>query len=140
MNKPNIRRAYQALLVGACAVVLQQWSIGYRIDLFGSHASGSLVHLHTGLLLALAMLYPDRIYLRTAFVCVFLGWLLHAWEEDYSPTILILTSLLYVVMYSWSAWCARRMGWPRPAEQRVARNDVARYALIGLMLYPLGWA
>jgi EAL domain-containing protein (putative c-di-GMP-specific phosphodiesterase class I)/GGDEF domain-containing protein len=141
MDKPDISRVRQAVLAGACCFALQQWPIGYQIDLLGSHASGSIVHLHAGLLLALAMLYRDRIYLRTAFACAALGWLVRAMGADYSPAILVVTPMMYVAMYGWTVWCARRMGWPRPAaEQRVDRDDVARFAAIGLLLYPLGWA
>ena len=121
--------------------MLQQWSIDYQIDLLGYNASGSLVHLHTGLLLALAMSYLDRIYLRTAFVFVFLGRLWHAWGQGYGLAILILTMVLYALMYAWTVWSAQRMGWPRPAaEQQIRRGDLARFALYGLLLYPLGWA
>ncbi|HTD29880.1 MAG TPA: hypothetical protein VK660_10880, partial [Xanthomonadaceae bacterium] len=141
MDKAGISRVCQALLVGACAFALQQWPIGYQIDLLGSHELGSIVHLHAGLLLALAMLNRDRIYLRAAFACVFLGWFARAWADNYSPATLLLTSPLYVAMYGWTVCCARWMGWPRPAAQRrVARDDVARFAAIGLVLYPFGWA
>ena len=141
MGKADVSRVCQALLVGACAFVLQQWPISYQIDLLGTQAFGSIVHLHAGLLLALAMLYLDRIYLRVAFACVFLGWFARALGDSYSPGILLLTSPLYLAMYGWTVWCARWMGWPRPdTQQRVGRDDVARFAAIGLLLYPFGWA
>ena len=134
-------RAVTALAVGAGALLLQQWSINYQIDLLGFHASGSLVHLHTGLLLALAMSFVDRIYLRTAFAFVLLGWLWHSWGQGSSAAILVLTPVLYAMMYAWTVWSARLMGWPRPAaEQQVRRSDLARYAQLGLLLYPSGWA
>src|SRR5262249_45230299 len=111
-----------------------------EVDLFGTHALGSLAHLHVGLLLALALLYADRIYLRTTFVALTLGWLWRAMLRDYPPAIIVWSLLLYAAMYAWTEYCARCMGWPRPAARRqVTRQDVARFALFGLLLYPLGW-
>lgn len=137
---PDQGRAFRILLAGLAALILQQWSVGYQINLFGVHAQASLAHLHAGLLLALAMMYPERAYVRTAFVFTLAGWLWHAWGENYASAVLAVTPLLYLVMYAWTVWCARQMGWPRhPQEQRVAQGDVARFAAFGLILYPLGW-
>jgi len=138
---PIVDRASRVILAGLAAYTLQQWPVSYQVDLFGIHAVASLAHLHAGLLLALAMMYEDRIYLRTAFVFTFFGWLWHARGEGYPEIILLLTPGLYVLIYGWTVWCASRMGWPRPlAEQQVGRGDIARFAFIGLLLYPIGWA
>ncbi|HZP66776.1 MAG TPA: EAL domain-containing protein [Rudaea sp.] len=135
----SLDRKTGALLAAACGLALQAPPIDYELDLFGTHASGSLAHLHVGLLLALAMLFRDRIYLRVTFVSLYVGWLSRAWSQDYSASIMILSLPLYLAMYGWTVLCARRMGWPK-AERRVERDDVARFALIGLLAYPFGWA
>ena len=141
MLKANINRVLAALLAATCGLLLQAPPIDYEVDLFGSHALGSLAHLHVGLLLALALLFADRIYLRTTFAGLLLGWIVRAWGQHYDPAVMIVSVPLYALMYAWTVECARYMGRPRAAaERRIERDDIARFALIGLLLYPLGWA
>ena len=141
MQQAKNNRIGKATLAAGCAVALQLWPIAYQADLFGTHALGSLAHLHVGLLLALAMLFTDRIYLRAAFAAVLLTWVVRAYQDEYSFGVILLTIPNYVLLYAWTVWCARHMGWPRDAAQRqVGREDVARFALVGLLLYPSGWA
>jgi EAL domain-containing protein (putative c-di-GMP-specific phosphodiesterase class I)/GGDEF domain-containing protein len=140
MKSPAVGRNFRAALVGITAVALQQWPISYEIELYGAHASASLAHLHAGLLLALAMAFRDRIYLRTAFVCVFIGWQFRAVMNDYSGIQLAMGLPFQLSMYFWTIWCARLIGWPPATSREVSRNDIARFALVGLMLYPVGWS
>ncbi len=140
MKSPVIGRYFRAAIAGISAVALQQWPISYEIDLYGTHASASLAHLHAGLLLALAMAFRDRLYLRTAFVCVFIGWQFRAVMIGYSGLQLAIGLPFQLAMYFWTVWCARLIGWPPAAPREVTRDDVAHFAIIGLLLYPFGWS
>src|SRR5438309_2357128 len=140
MRIPVVGRNFRAAFAGIIAVALQQWPISYEIDLYGVHASASLAHLHTGVLLALAMLFRDRLYLRIAFVCVYLGWVFRAVVMGYSGIQLAIGLPFQLVMYFWTIWCARLMGWPPATPREVSRDDVAHFAIVGLLLYPFGWS
>lgn len=140
MKLPAAGRNFRAVLVGLSAVALQQWPIPYQIDLYGTHASASLAHLHMGVLLALAMAFRDRIYLRSAFICVFMGWQFRAAMTGYHGIQLAMGLPFQLSMYFWTLWCARLIGWPPATWRGISRDDVARFAIIGLLLYPCGWA
>ena len=66
----------QVLLLGGMCLLLQQIPIRYRIDFFGELADASLIHLHTGLLLAIAMLVRDARVVAGCFALTFAGWML----------------------------------------------------------------
>src|SRR5437899_507856 len=138
MRMPVVGRNFRAAFAGIIAVALQQWPISYEIDLYGVHASASLAHLHTGVLLALAMLFRDRLYLRIAFVCVYLGWVFRAVVMGYSGIQLAIGLPFQLVMYFWTIWCARLMGWP-PATPRgfslVAAILDYRFALVAVLTW-----
>jgi len=107
--------------------------------LFGIEYSPLVVtHMHWGVLLMAAMLMQDRLYLRVAFITVLVCWALrHLPELRLLPAFV----LLYLIMYGWTVLCARWMGWPRQDAQRELNlGDLIPYALIGILLYPLGWA
>jgi len=111
--------------------------------LFGIKYSPLVVtHMHWGALLMLAMLIGDRLYLRVAFVTVLLGWLVRYLQTPAPGAWQVLAiSFLYLGMYGWTLQCARWMGWPRRSDRRELHlRDIFPYALIALLLYPLGWA
>ena len=66
----------QVLLLGIACLLLQQVTIHYRIDFFGYVSDASLIHLHTGLLLAIAMLVRDARVVAACFLLAFIGWAL----------------------------------------------------------------
>jgi len=99
-------------------------------------------HMHWAALLMAAMLLPDRLYLRVGFISVLSCWLvrylLKTPEPD--PVWIVSIALLYLAMYGWTIACIGWMGWPRPTERRELRiGDLIPYALIAMLLYPLGW-
>lgn len=134
-------RPAKILLLGIGVLLLQQVAIPYRFTL-GSFPSGeaSLVHLHAGFLLAIAMLERDRVVVAGCFLVEAVGWLLRAWMLGYTPQTLVVGGLLVVVIFGWALLCARWMGWPRPpAQQKVSPGDVLRFGIVGLLVFPLGY-
>ena len=132
-------RAAKVLLLGGLCLVLQQIPVSYRIDFFGQVADASLVHLHAGLLLAIAMLERDRRVVAGCFLVTFAGWMVRQlyFDGGRPGAVLAWGGANYLFTLGWSLACARWLGWPRPEGQRVQRPDLIRFAAIGLLLYPL---
>ncbi|MBA3930827.1 MAG: hypothetical protein C0521_14700, partial [Xanthomonas sp.] len=130
----------QVLLLGGLCVLLQQIPIRYRIDFFGEVVDASLIHLHTGLLLAIAMLVRDWRVVAGCFALACAGWM---FRQTYlfdggRPTVMLAWGVSgYLLQYAWTMACARWMGWPRASGARLQRSDLLRFAAIGLLLYPL---
>lgn len=129
----------RVLLLGGLCLLLQQVAVGYRIDFFGQVSDASLIHLHAGLLLALAMLEHDRRVVAGCFLLTFAGWTVRqlyfdAWRPG---PVLAWGTASYLFAFAWTLLCARLAGWPRAPGQRVQRRDLIRFAAIGLLLYPL---
>ena len=132
-------RAAKVLLLGGLCLLLQQVPVSYRIDFFGQVADASLVHLHAGLLLAIAMLERDRRVVAGCFLVTFAGWMVRqlCFDGGRPGAVLAWGGANYLFTLGWSLACARWLGWPRPEGQRVQRPDLIRFAAIGLLLYPL---
>lgn len=135
-------RTGKILLLGAVCVVAQQVTIGYRLDLLGQTADASLIHLHAGLLLAIALLEADR---RVAVGCLAitaLGWAARQWwmaPGDWAA--LLWGAGAWIGVGLWTLACADWTGWPRdPERRRVERRDLGRLALFALLVYPAGLA
>jgi len=129
----------QVLLLGGLCLLLQQIPIRYRIDFFGEIADASLIHLHTGLLLAIAMLVRDARVVAGCFALTLTGWTLRQFYlfDDGRPTwTLAWGAGSYLLQYAWTLLCARWMGWPRAPGTGVQRGDLVRFAAIGLLVYP----
>jgi EAL domain-containing protein (putative c-di-GMP-specific phosphodiesterase class I)/GGDEF domain-containing protein len=133
-------RRSKVLLLGAIGLVLQQIGVPYTVSLFGVSAEASLLHLHMGLLLAIAMLDRDRAVLAGTTALIFVGWCLRAWSSGYDLYLwLPIGALAYVLTALWAGLCAHWMGWPKPpGRMRVDKVDLARFAGFGLLLFPLG--
>ncbi len=131
--------AAKVLMLGGLCLVLQQIPVSYRIDFFGQVADASLVHLHAGLLLAIAMLERDRRVVAGCFLVTFAGWMVRqlCFDGGRPGAVLAWGGANYLFTLGWSLACARWLGWPRPEGQRVQRPDLIRFAAIGLLLYPL---
>lgn len=129
----------QVLLLGGMCLLLQQIPIRYRIDFFGELADASLIHLHTGLLLAIAMLVRDARVVAGCFVLTFAGWTLrqlYLFDDGRPSWTLAWGAGSYALQFGWTLLCARWMGWPRRPGAGVQRGDLMRFAAIGLLLYP----
>lgn len=129
----------RVLLLGGLCLLLQQVPVSYRIDFFGQQSDASLIHLHAGLLLAIAMLERDRRVVAGCFLLAFAGWTVRQLYFDAWQPSLVLAwgAASYLFTFGWSLLCAHWTGWPREPGQRVQRRDLIRFAAIGLLLYPL---
>mgnify|MGYP006203861751 CR=1 FL=1 len=136
----RLRRAgwvTRAVALGGLCLLLQQVPVSYRIDFFGQVSDGaSLIHLHAGLLLAIALLERDRRVVAGCFLLTFAGWTVRQlYFNDWRPGAgLLWGGATYAFALGWSLACARWMEWPRPDGQRVMRRDLVRFAAIGLLL------
>jgi len=137
---PPGRRALNAALLALGCLALQnldelsRWLLGIERNPL------AVAHLHWGVLLAIAMLSPQRLYLRVGFAAVLLGWIVRNGLRTGDASVATLSALvlLHVLMYVWTLACARWMGWPR-AQAGVRVRDLAPYAGLALLAYPLGW-
>ncbi|WP_284449217.1 EAL domain-containing protein [Pseudoxanthomonas mexicana] len=130
----------RVVALGGLCLLLQQVPVSYRIDFLGQVSDGaSLIHLHAGLLLAIALLERDRRVVAGCFLLTFVGWTVRQlYFNDWRPGAgLLWGGATYAFALGWSLACARWMEWPRPDGQRVMRRDLVRFAGIGLLLYPL---
>lgn len=72
----QLSRWTAAVLLALVAGALFFVDIPYRTALFGIKVDASLSHLHVGFLLALAVIYRDRLPLLLALVTVYAAWLM----------------------------------------------------------------
>ena len=135
-------RQGKILVLGSLCLLLQQLSVPYSLEVMGALApTASLLHLHVGLLLAIAMLERDRWVLAGCYAMATVGWWVRAWLMSYDAFALWTGPLLAVVGCLWMILCAHWMGWPKsPGNTRVMRRDLLRFASIGLIVFPAGLA
>ncbi len=135
-------RTGKIVLLGAVCVLAQQVTIGYRLDLLGQTADASLIHLHAGLLLAIALLDPDRRVAVGCLVITALGWAARQWgmaPGDWAG--LLWGAGAWIGVGLWTLACADWTGWPRdPDRRRIERRDLGRLALFAVLVYPAGLA
>jgi FOG: EAL domain len=131
----------EAILVAIACFLLPFLPIPYWPEFRPYAGPSSLANLHWGLLLALAMLMPDRRYFHVGFLALLLSWcaqlvLLYPGEvvQRFLGTL-----PLYLSMYGWTLLCARLAGWPR---QRLLfrQEDIIPFGAAAFALYPAGWA
>lgn len=138
MVKRGTRWARSVLLASPCALLY--WvNIPYRAGFFGIRVNASLVHLHFGYLLALAMLYRDRLPLRLGVLAMACMWLASVQAGHPPPTIYLFGVFSALATYGLLRLAARWMGWPR-AGQPFGVADVSGFVLYGLVLLPLAMA
>ncbi|WP_139202894.1 bifunctional diguanylate cyclase/phosphodiesterase [Pseudoxanthomonas sp. GM95] len=130
------------MLLGCACLLLQQVTVGYRIDFGGDVQDASLVHLHVGLLLAIALLDRDRWVLAGATAFAFAGWCVRQSVFDGGPSLVLLWGAgTWLLNFFWMLACARWIGWPRaPHRAQLLRSELPRLALVLLLVYPLGRA
>lgn len=131
--------AATALILGAIGIVLQNVPMPYVWAHGDINDNASLMHLHTGFGLAIAMLFRDIRVVVAYFGILFIGWLFRAVASGYEFNQIWpgLIDMLFTI--AWTRFCAHMMGWPRSAEhRRIKRTDLPRLAFFGLILFPLG--
>lgn len=128
-------------LLGLLCVLLQQITIQYETQLLGLRVPGSLIHLHAGLLFAIAMLAHDRwVYHGVTFIA-YAAWVGQRFLESGNYPMLFWSSVAWLLFWAWTLSCARLAGWPRASgEDRLYRRDLFPFVVHGLLLYPLGLA
>lgn len=127
----------RSVLLGLVCATLYTADLPYRAGFFGIVSQAYLAHLQYGFLLAVAMLYRDRLPLRVCMAIELAVWLI-AEHHDHPP----LTDYLFGVLSSVSGYAILRqatrwMGWPRPAGIRFGVGDVSRFTLYGLIVLPV---
>jgi len=137
------QRVWFAGLTAIAFVLLQNLDI-VTFPLFGlTHSPLVATHMHWAALLMAAMMLPDRLYLRVGFITVLICGLVRYLLQAPTPDLRVVSAfaLLYLIMYGWTTLCARWMGWPRPLDRRELHlGDLIPYALVAMLLYPMGWA
>ena len=90
-------------------MLAQQVAVSYRIDFFDNTANASLIHLHAGLLLALALLEPDRRVVIATLAITAAGWALRQWSmEPGQVAPLVWGALLCGLVGAWTLACATK--------------------------------
>lgn len=136
MSRPRVR----ILALGLACLALQQVAAPYHLSLLGIEApSASLMHLHAGALLLIAMLERDRRVIVGVAAILLIGWLVRAGWQDYNWQQMVSGVGGALLALGWLFLCVRWLSWP-PAtgKQRVELAELPRFALIGLLLYPAG--
>lgn len=135
-------RVGKILLLGVLALLLQQVAAPYTASLGGVSEPASLLHLHYGLLLAIAMLDRDHWVVTGTFVLVTAGWVLRAALLGYDMRLWLPLGLVVAPFtLAWILLCARWTGRPKPAgDSSVSKHDLVRFAFFGLLAFPLGSA
>lgn len=135
-----MRRLGITLMLGLLCIALQSLRIPYLSDMPGMSAQSlpSLVHAQWGVVLAIALISRDRLYLIGAFIAIFVGWLFRHQADPNASLAGDLPFLAgHVAMYFATIGCARLLGWPRTGvNQRLRIRDLPPYILVALLLYP----
>lgn len=136
-------RWQRALWVGVLAAALALLDLPYSARFFGLEVAASLAHLHTGFLLAVAMVVRDPLPLRigvAANLAVWLGKTAVAGELDGARGLYGILAML--ATYGLLRLAARAAGWPRDQvrEGGFSVFDLPRYGLIACVLLPVAFA
>lgn len=138
MVKRGTRWARGLLLAIPCAL-LYGVQLPYRANFFGIATDASLVHMHFGYLLAVAMLYRDRLPLRLCTLAMLLMWLLIQ-NGPLQPSLYVFGLASALMTYGLLRLAAQRMGWPRAAGVSFGLADIPAFVCYGLVLLPLALA
>ncbi len=115
--------------------------VPYPARFFGLEEQASLAHLHTGFLLAVAMVLRDPWALRAAVAANLAVWL----GKMALPGALDLPGFTYGVLAMWATYgllrlCARLCGWPRDsAHGGFALADLPRFGLYACLMLPMAF-
>lgn len=133
----HARWARSILLALVCAALF--WAkIPYVARFFGVSAEASLVHLHTGFLLALAVLYRDKLPLTMAMLATLAVWLVAVSVKGSAPVGYLMGAswslLNYVVLYFGGRWLR---GARDQDDWQFGVADMPRFVLFGMVALPL---
>ena len=129
----------RGVLAGLVVIALHWITVPYVLDFAGAPAEdASLAHLHTGLLLAVALLDHDRRVFAVATAMAFAGWCTRAWVAHYTPITYLMAAINAVVVFGWTLACVRLAGWPRPQGEPFPRERLPALLLSLLVAYPAG--
>jgi EAL domain-containing protein (putative c-di-GMP-specific phosphodiesterase class I) len=130
-------RGRRSAVLALVAAALFRVDIPYQAGFFGIHSDASLAHLHIGFLLAVAMLYRDRLPLVASTVAVTAAWLLKLHASTALTPVVYLEAAMsaafnYLVLRQVAAW----MGWPRERRAAFSVADVSRFVVLGMVVLP----
>ncbi|WP_454829360.1 EAL domain-containing protein [Pseudoxanthomonas wuyuanensis] len=140
LESPWFRGRYgRMILLGSLCVLLQQIPASYEIAFLGVRLPASLIHLHAGLLFAIALLSRDRAVFAGVTFIAYVAWMVRQWSiGGGSVSVLAWSGGAWLLSWAWTLFCARLIGWP--ADGRLQRQGVLRLAVIGLLVFPVGVA
>ncbi|WP_181444298.1 EAL domain-containing protein [Pseudoxanthomonas sp. z9] len=130
-------------LVSLACILLQNIDVGYDARFFDQPwlgGRGSLAHVQTGLLFAVALMGGDRRVLATAFVASFLGWWWRARLQSPEIPYIVGVAATLALQWRWTELCARWAGGPFGGRRWLHATGMGKYALVGLLVFPAGWA
>lgn len=130
-----------AALLAALVAALALIDLPYTARFFGIEGPASLAHLHTGLLLVVAMLARDPLFLRVGVLSNLAVWL---WKTQaagtLTPATLAYGLLAMAATLVFLRLAARLLGRPAPATRRGLRiPDLPRFALVACFGLPLAF-
>jgi EAL domain-containing protein (putative c-di-GMP-specific phosphodiesterase class I)/GGDEF domain-containing protein len=131
-----------ALVVVAC--LLLPWvEISYTARYFGidwEDGQASLIHLHFGVLFAVAVSTRNRWVVAACLLAMLLLWHARVLEAGqwswFQGTV---TSISTLACWWWTLQCARWAGGPYGTQRRFGMADLPRFIGAGFVVFPLGW-
>lgn len=131
----------RALWLAVATAGLALLDVPYPARFFGLEEAASLAHLHTGFLLAVAMLLRDPWALRAAIAGNLVVWLGKSHViGGLSPAVVAYGLSAMLATYGLLRVCARLSGWPRdPALGGFGLADLPRYVVWACVLLPLSF-
>lgn len=130
------RRWARSLLLACPCALLYLVHVTYHAGFFGVPSEASLVHLHFGYVLAIAMLYRDRLPLRLCVATMLVMWLATT-DPGAAPWLTYIAGVAWgLLTYGLLIVATRCMGWPRTGAP-FGVSDVSSFVVFGLLLLPL---
>lgn len=123
------------------SLLLQANFVGLSIPKAGHQATTLPLHLQSGLLLAMAIVYRDRRIVAACFLASFFAWYARHYYHFAMPIRGALPGFLFLILSIPLVWlCAHWMGSRRHLALRsgLGVRDVLRLGWVGLAVFPAG--